>query len=111
LRSNKSATLGKKSARPAAQDRKQDLVVSLRHLRLATREIGRTYISRVERDILELMDAIEERAKRDAKIESAQEMLRTLEELSVKPQKGRRKDLRRIEKAVDKMMRLVAEKK
>lgn len=86
--------------------------MSLQHLRLATREIGRSYISRVERDIVELMDAVEERAKRDhAKNDSTQEILRTLEELSVKPQKGRRKDLRRIEKAVAKMMRLVAEKK
>lgn len=112
MRSNKSAPAAKKSARRAAPDKQRDVVVSLQHLRLATREIGRSYISRVERDILELMDAVEEHAKRDtAKNDSTQEILRTLEELSVKPQKGRRKDLRRIEKAVSKMMRLVAEKK
>jgi len=103
--------LNKPAASRAAKD-KRNLAVSLRHLRLTTREIGRSYVSRVESDIVELMDVVDERARRnDMKNADMQEVLRTLDALSIKPKKGRRKDLRRIEKAVAKMLWLASEKK
>ena len=95
---------------------RKELLAQLQHLRTETKEIGRLYVANLQRDIVQIIEFLNEsntgtaRKSRSVNPILAQ-MKTTLDAINVKPEKGRRKDLRRIEQAVRSMKKLVSEKK
>jgi hypothetical protein len=85
------AALARKPSRKVAKDM---LVLELRRLRAMFTEITERYIANAEGEIAAVIDAVEGRPLPAARVEKMLEVVRAL---SVKPRKGRRKDLARIE--------------
>src|SRR5262245_44855329 len=89
---------------------RKDLLASLEHLRSETREISRMYVANLQRDMVQLIDFVNAagttRTNNQRHMRSAFARIKeTLDEISIKPEKGRRKDLRRIEQAIRSMMK------
>src|SRR5262245_5411394 len=87
------------------QTLKKELLAQLQHLRTETREISRLYVANLQRDIVQLIEFLNEKqaqATRDSRrIDPIfLQMKEKLDAVNRKPEKGRRKDLRRIENAV-----------
>jgi len=87
---NVAAALGRKPSRKAANDM---LVLELRRLRAMFSEIAERYVADTEGEIAAVIEAVEAKPLPAAR---AERMLKVLHGLSVKPRKGRRKDLARI---------------
>ena len=85
------AALARKPSRKVAKDM---LVLELRRLRAMFTEIAERYVANAEGEIAAVIEAVEGKPPPDARVER---MLKILHDLSVKPRKGRRKDLARIE--------------
>jgi hypothetical protein len=85
------AALARKPSRKVAKDM---LVLELRRLRAMFTEIAERYVANAEGEIAALIDAVEGKSLPAARVEK---MLEVVRGLSVKPRKGRRKDLARIE--------------
>src|SRR5437773_12498194 len=87
---------------------RKELLVQLQHLRLEAKDISRIYVANLQRDIVQLIDFLSEgqsepRKNSRALAATLTKMKGELDTLNVKPEKGRRKDLRRIERAVRSM--------
>jgi hypothetical protein len=93
-RKNIAAALAKKPSRKVSREM---LVLELRRLRALFSEIAERYLSETEAGIVAAIAAAEGKALSAARIDR---MLARVHRLSVKPRKGRRKDLARIEKVV-----------
>lgn len=91
---NIAAALARKPSRKVAKDM---LVLELRRLRAMFTEITERYVANAEGEIAAVIDAVEGRTLPAPRVEK---MLETVRALSVKPRKGRRKDLARIETIV-----------
>ena len=85
------AALARKPSRKVAKDM---LVLELRRLRAMFTEISERYVANAEGEIAAVIDAVEGKSLPAARVEK---MLEAVRALSVKPRKGRRKDLARIE--------------
>ena len=85
------AALSRKPSRKVAKDM---LVLELRRLRAMFTEISERYVANAEGEIAAVIDAVEGKSLPASRVEKMLEVVRTL---SVKPRKGRRKDLARIE--------------
>jgi len=85
------AALSRKPSRKVAKDM---LVLELRRLRAMFTEIAERYVANAEGEIAAVIEAVEGKPPPVARVER---MLKILHDLSVKPRKGRRKDLARIE--------------
>jgi hypothetical protein len=72
------------------------LVLELRRLRAMFSEIAERYVADTEGEIAAVIEAVEGKPLPAAR---AERMLKILHDLSVKPRKGRRKDLARIGRA------------
>lgn len=100
-RPRKTAPAGEKSVaaalapKPSRQVAKDMLVLELRRLRAMFTEIAERYVADAEGGIAALVEAVEGKSLPAARVDG---MLRIVRDLSVKPRKGRRKDLVRIEK-------------
>ena len=70
------------------------LVLELRRLRAMFTEIAERYVANAEAEIAAVIEAVEGKSLAAARVER---MLAVVRDLSVKPRKGRRKDLTRIE--------------
>jgi hypothetical protein len=87
---------------------KKELLAQLQHLRTEVKEISRLYVANLQRDIVQLIEFLNENASqpvgktKNSRTTSADllRMKETLDAINVKPEKGRRKDLRRIEQAI-----------
>jgi len=84
---------------------RKELLAQLQHLRTETKEIGRLYVANLQRDIVQLIEFLDEKQTPEVKNSRRTDpiflqMKETLDSINVKPEKGRRKDLRRIEDAV-----------
>jgi hypothetical protein len=90
---NIAAALASKPSRKAAKDM---LVLELRRLRAMFSEIAERYVTDTEGEIAAVIEAVEGKPLPAARVER---MLKVLHDLSVKPRKGRRKDLARIGRA------------
>jgi hypothetical protein len=74
---------------------------------MEAKEISRLYVANLQRDIVQLIEFLNEnqgpstgnKASRSANVLFSR-MKETLDAINLKPEKGRRKDLRRIEQAV-----------
>ncbi|HEX7519857.1 MAG TPA: hypothetical protein VF325_06205 [Candidatus Deferrimicrobium sp.] len=96
---NIAAVLGHKTSRKAAREM---LLIETRRLRAMFSEIAEHYVANTEGKIASVIEAIEARTPPAGKIAV---MLKAVRDLSVKPQKGRRKDLSRIEKAAETLLK------
>lgn len=98
--------MAKPAPKPVKADKTKDIHAHFEHLRSVIKDICRSLTANMERDILELMEmagAGRPDGGRTVKIKAAKlkraESL--LSRLSVKPEKGRRSDLKKIEKALE----------
>ena len=98
-RQNVAAALGRKPSRKAANDM---LLLELRRLRAMFSEIAERYVADTEGEIAAVIEAVEGKPLPAAR---ADRMLKILHGLSVKPRKGRRKDLARIGRAAASLRR------
>ncbi|MGB7630070.1 MAG: hypothetical protein WBM29_03195 [Candidatus Deferrimicrobium sp.] len=85
------AALARKPSRKVAKDM---LVLELRRLRAMFTEIAERYVANEEGEIAAVIEAVEGKSLNAARVEK---MLEVVHGLTVKPRKGRRKDLARIE--------------
>ena len=103
-------TKAKKASALKAGSQK-DLLARLQHLRSVAQEINQAYLTNLEHDILEVVDWTQGDGKESGKkakprAATMNHMIEILEKLSLKPGKGRRKDLRKIERAVEALRKL-----
>ena len=90
---NIAAALARKPSRKTANDM---LVLELRRLRAMFSEIAERYVADTQGKIAAVIKAVEGKPLPAARVK---ELLKVLHDLSVKPRKGRRKDLERIGRA------------
>ena len=100
---NIAAVLGRRPSRKAAREM---LLIETRRLRAMFSEIAERYVANAEGKIASVIDAIEAKPLPAEKIDG---MLKLVRGLTVKPQKGRRKDLSRIEKAAETLLKALEE--
>ena len=98
------------------QTLKKELLAQLQHLRTETKEISRLYVANLQRDIVQLIDFLNERpspkTKNPQKVDPIfLQMKDKLDSVNLKPEKGRRKDLRKIENLVRSMRKIVSSSK
>ena len=82
---------------------------ALAHLRSEARQTTRTYLANLERDIVKVTNFVNDSQNGKSKNGAAKRILQiqeVLDNLEVKPEKGRRKDLKRIEKTVAAMLQM-----
>lgn len=86
-------------SRPPTPKRSREiLVLELRRLRALFLEITERYVANVEANSASLIRAVEDRKLSSPQI---RKLLDGVRDLTVKPQKGRRKDLARIERTIE----------
>jgi hypothetical protein len=94
---------------------RKELLAQLQHLRTETKEISRLYVANLQRDIVQLIEFLNENQEPANKSRTLNpillQMKETLDAINLKPEKGRRKDLRRVEQAVRSMRRLILSSK
>ena len=96
---------------------KKELLAQLQHLRTEVKEISRLYVANLQRDIVQLIDFLNENptAAKNPNSRAANSILsrmkETLDEITLKPEKGRRKDLRKIEQAIRSMRKIALSNK
>ena len=88
-----------------------ELAERLRGLRQITRETAQAYLLNIDADLGALIKRLGEQTgksnkARHLKNSSIKELLKTAKRIDLKPEKGRRKDLRKIEKTVVAMSRI-----
>jgi hypothetical protein len=80
--------------------------IELNRLRSLFREVVENYTTKVEGDIAQLHEVIGEQGDEGDREETVRAMLTSIRQLKVKPEKGRRRDLKRIHDLVQEMRRL-----
>jgi len=90
--------------KPTAPKEAKDLLSYLHHLRFTGRQLCRTISTNIERDVIETVEivnsAIQKGGSQKKKTTDLTKATSILERLTVKPEKGRRGDLKKIEKAM-----------
>src|SRR5881409_1195929 len=102
-----------------SQTVRKELLAQLEHLRTEAKDISRVYLANLQRDIVQLIDFLSESQNHAGRTKNSRagnsiflQMRKTLDEITVKPEKGRRKDLRRIERTACSMRKIAfADKK
>ncbi|MGE5247536.1 MAG: hypothetical protein ACM3L8_04240 [Verrucomicrobiota bacterium] len=92
--------------KPSQKAARDMLILETRRLRALFSEIAERYLAETEGRIASAVQAVETSGLPADKIEG---MLAIVQGVAVKPQKGRRKDLARIEKAAEKLLRVLEE--
>jgi hypothetical protein len=82
---------------------RKELLAQLQHLRTDAKEISRLYVANLQRDIVQLIDLVNEKPFQRTIFSQMKEQL---DSINLKPEKGRRKDLRRIEDVVRSMQKV-----
>lgn len=84
-----------------------DLLAGLHTLRLVTREVGQNYLSGLQADIAKLQQSVQHAQEDDMpdrkQLNQLASMLRWINALDVKPQKGRRRDLKELDRLISKL--------
>jgi hypothetical protein len=105
----------KEKKKPSAENQKArgNILVKLERLRTLAKDICRVYTANIERDILEACDVVAARQKGGNALGGAalDKVGAILDKLDLKPQKGKRRDLKKIEKSVDSIMSALSKKK
>src|SRR5437667_1911021 len=76
---------------------KKDLLVRVRHLHSVARDAMKIYLENLERDFLKAEGRLENGEMSKLKASVLKPVIRLIDQTSLKPEKGRRKDLKRIE--------------
>jgi hypothetical protein len=92
--------------KPSRKMAREMLILETRRLRAVFSEIAERYVAEMEGRIASVVHAMETKPLPPGKIDA---MLKTVRGLTVKPQKGRRKDLARIEKATEALFKALEE--
>ncbi|MCX8035601.1 MAG: hypothetical protein N3D11_00830 [Candidatus Sumerlaeia bacterium] len=79
------------------------LVTELNHLRTTVRHIATHYVELLESKIVQVREAVESSRNSSDRLERLDFMLRSIEGLRVKPDKGRRKDLKQIDELLSQL--------
>jgi DNA gyrase/topoisomerase IV subunit A len=87
------------------QDIQKIISAELHRLRSLFREIVRNYAARVEGEIAQIREVVEEQREEKGGEEAIQAMRTSIRKLKVKLEKGRRKDLQRIHDLIREMGR------
>ena len=90
------------------RDARKPLDIELNRLRSMFKEIVENYATKVEGEIAQLQEVIAEHGSAGGRVQAVQAMLTSIRQLKLKPEKGRRKDLKRIHDLVQEM-RLLTE--
>lgn len=103
----------KTAARPELE---REVASRLSFLRQAARESGHNYVVNLEHDLIRLAEAVHETfrgkpAPGRKELDRLERALEIMDRTKLKPAKGRRKDLKRIEQAVAEMEKLLVKKK
>jgi hypothetical protein len=71
-------------------------------------EVARNYVARLHRELVELTKALD-RASRDGSLREKQlrSILKQIEHLQIDPERGRRKDLKKIDKIIGEIQAVV----
>jgi hypothetical protein len=104
----------KKNRSDQRNDAQKDVVARMQSLRSAAKQASRAYLSNLERGILEVIDVVNgagDDGEKGVKTGTLEKLIDILEDISLKPEKGRRKDLKRIELAIEEMLRVVSKTK
>ncbi len=106
----------KKTAKNARPEMEREMTSRLSYLRQAARESGHNYVINLEHDLIRLAEAVREMFRSKSgpgkrELERLEKALALADDVKLKPAKGRRKDLRRIEGAVASMEKLLVKKK
>ncbi|MBM3860966.1 MAG: hypothetical protein FJ395_15145 [Verrucomicrobia bacterium] len=83
--------------------RQRELAAALRTLRILVKEVGGNYLAGLQADIARvdrLQADLEPDARRAAEL---QRMIRRINELDLKPHKGRRRDLKALDKLIEQL--------
>lgn len=108
-RTKPAARKARRRPRKNGSDLQKDVIVRLQRLRSTAKEVSRTYLANLEHRILEMMDAVNSSGKKGGiKGRALNRMSDVLDELKLKPEKGRRKDLKKIEEALDDLSREIS---
>ena len=81
----------------------RELSARLLHLRSAVRTVTRVYLANQEKTIVDLIEWTRRLAPTTANVELGQVLVDELKELALKPEKGRRKDLRRVDDLLEEL--------
>lgn len=105
-----------KASAKARPDLEREVASRLSFLRQAAREVGHNYVVNLEHDLIKLSEAVhgifDGRSGPDKKeLGRLGKILEIADGVKLKPAKGRRKDLKRIEQAVAEMQKLLIKKK
>ena len=89
--------------RPTKTQRAQrDLIAALGVLRQLTKEVGGNYLASLQAEIASVEQAVRQAGAGELpdrkKLSQFRVMLKAINELDVKPQKGRRRDLKRLDR-------------
>lgn len=100
---------GKQGAKEKAYVTLQrDLILRLNHLRAEAHQTCEAYLANIDSDVATLVEFLngssEVHKPKDVKAGTMESWMKTMRNTSVKPDKGRSKDLRRINKAIQSMM-------
>lgn len=93
-------------SKPSRKVTREMLLLETRRFRAMFSEIAERYVANTEGKIASVIDAIEATTLSAKKVAA---MLKAVRGLAVKPQKGRRKDLLRIEKAAENLLKALEE--
>ncbi|MEW6683795.1 MAG: hypothetical protein AB1451_12870 [Nitrospirota bacterium] len=89
----------------------RDVLLRLDHLRSMAREIARSYLANIEHDIIEIRETVGSTKTPDgykATFRAIGRMGEVLDDLTLKPHKGRRSDLKKVEKTIRTLQRVIA---
>jgi predicted nucleic acid-binding Zn-ribbon protein len=96
------------AARPTVAERRQaELLDALRLLRLLVKEAGQNYLTGLQGDVARIERSVHDYRQDDApdarQVRQMAEMLRRINRLDIKPAKGRRRDVKQLDKLIERL--------
>jgi len=94
--------------RPTKSERVQrDLIAALGVLRQLTKEVGGNYLASLQADVTAVEQAVRQAGAGELtdrkKLSQFRAMLKAITDVNVKPQKGRRRDLKRLDRIISRL--------
>ena len=89
---------------------RHELIAALQALRLLVKEVGGNYLASLQADVARVERAVDARADDapgPAQVAELRRMLKWINALEVKPQKGRRRDLRELDRIITRLSETV----
>ena len=94
---------------------RKELLAQLQHLRTEVREISRLYVANLQRDIVQIIEFMNEKPAPKTNSRKVDPKFVAMKEqpdgINVKPEKGRRKDLRKMENGGKSLRKIATDRK